>query len=170
MRQSNPHATIEGWLEWQLWSRKHGHFGPLVHRKGGEQHNLILNGGLDSMFSGSGFNNMNATNHPTFQASVGTGSTAPAVTDTNLETLLASTTATGGISSTIQNIANGLYEFTRVREFDFSEAIGALTEWAFRKQGVTQPFTRELFRDGSSNPVVVNQASALSCDCTTSHV
>jgi hypothetical protein len=103
------------------------------HRSTGWFDNLILNNGLNVMGSGN----------PISQCMVGTGNTAPAVTDTQLQTRIASTTnivsATHGVDLT-DNFAEGV-------------ATGDLQEVGVGNSN-TSCFSRALIQDTLGDPTV----------------
>jgi len=151
------------WLHWQVGRyRERLSFGPggegkariWVPEKEGEQHNMILNQFYDTLIPQYGFIG------PSQYAAVGTGSTPPDPSQTQLDNEIGRTNSVpGGASNGIEALATyGEYNIRRV--FEFSEAqVGGrnLTEWGF---GPTNDrngplMTRELFRDGLGNPIVL---------------
>lgn len=144
-------AGLNGWLEWQLLDR----CGRAV--RGGQQHNLFLNQGLNNMANLSIANGAGS-----FQwAVVGTDSTAPDVTDVALGAEVGETqTKTSSWAWT--RTGNGVYEGSCTYEFDFDEANGNLTEWGVGRGtsgGMTALYVRELFRDGVGDPTTVTKTS-----------
>lgn len=139
-------ATLEGWLKYQLIEG-----GKIV--QDGEQHNLILNSGLDQVAS-YGIRPL-AT-----YAAVGTGSTAPAVAQTALAAQLARTAANGGVQDTLTQVSDGDFRYVCTREFVEAEAVGNLTEWGFSPTSNGNLYARELFRDGQGNPIVLTKSNA----------
>lgn len=123
----------------------------------GEQHNLILNAFYDTTVPTYGF--IGSSQY----AAVGTGSTAPATTQTTLVNEVArSNTVPSGESNQLLYISPGVYDIKRVFEFTETQVGGKnLTEWGFSPTGTTNStlMTRELFRDGSNNPVVLTLAT-----------
>lgn len=140
-------SSVEGWLSWELVNPS----GVIV--QAGEQHNLILNSGLDWLAS------VDVYNVAAFMA-VGTGSTVPDVTQTGLAAQVARTSSNGGIGESVQRVSSGKYRITFTREFSETQANGNLTEWGVSPSSTGALFARELFRDGSGNPVVVTKDSA----------
>jgi hypothetical protein len=153
-------------LHWQVGRyREKLSFGPggegkakiWVPEMEGEQHNLLLTQTYDSLIPLYGF--VNLANY----AVVGTGSTAPDPSQTGLVNEVARTNA--DMSPPLSNDAeptNGQVVFTRVREFTEAQVGGRnLTEWGFSPLGTPggNLMCRELFRDGSGNPVVLTLAS-----------
>ncbi len=122
----------------------------------GKQHNLILTQTYDSLIPLYGL--VDLANF----AVVGTGSTAPDPSQTGLVNEVARTN--GDTSPPLSEDAEptpGQAVFTRVREFTESQVGGRnLTEWGFSPVGVPggNLMCRELFRDGSGNPVVLTLA------------
>ena len=149
--RARAHAALQGHIRWGLIDRK----GREV--RGGEQSNLILNQGLDLM----------ATYQPGADywlyldwqkyAAVGTGSTAPDVTDTGLvaEVARSDTTPDGSISSPTAGQQNTVV----TKEFDFAVANGNLTEWGFAPTSTGNLAVRELFRDEFGDPVTITKTS-----------
>ncbi|WP_206202037.1 hypothetical protein [Thermus caldilimi] len=99
-------------------------------------------------------------------AVVGTGSTPPAATQTGLanevrRTIRDETGNTSG-TRTITRVSDGAYEIRVVREFTEAEVGNTnLTEWGFSPVSTSgnNLMSRELFRDGNGNPVVITPAS-----------
>lgn len=158
--RANVSAGLGGWLRWSLINRE----GREV--AGGEQHNLMLNGFLDFIAnngdSGGIFGNTATILSPHFTFShtaVGTGSTEPAVTDTALANEIARTSDLLSGSTSETQTANGEYEMTWGREFDFGEANGNLTEWGIAAGSASSILIRELFRDEGGEPITVTKTS-----------
>lgn len=142
-------AGMGGWIEWRLVDRR----GRAI--RGGEQHNLFLNQGLDHVATFS----LGITHTNFFQkAAVGTDSTTPDPTDVALGNQVGITTTTIGGSGDWSRTGDGVYVFTVTYEFDFNEANGNLTEWAIISSSDT-PIARELFRDGLGDPTTVTKTS-----------
>jgi len=127
----------------------------------GEQHNLILNAAYDTLIPQYGFLLLHS------YAAIGTGSTPPAATQTNLanevvRTRRDDTGSTSGSYSIIYTGTPGVYDLQVVREFVESEVGGRnLTEWGFSPISNANGtlMARELFRDGSGNPIVITLAT-----------
>jgi len=123
----------------------------------GEQHNLVLTQTYDTLIAQYGF--VALGNY----AVVGTGSTAPNPAQTGLVNEVARTNAdTSPAQSNNAEPTPGQAVFTRVREFTEAQVGGRnLTEWGFSPAGTpgNNLMCRELFRDGSGNPVVLTLAS-----------
>jgi hypothetical protein len=157
------------WLHWQVGRyREKLSFGPggegkakiWVPEKEGEQHNLILTQFYDSLIPQYGFIG------PSQYAAVGTGSTAPDPSQTQLANEIGTSSSPRrtnrvptGESNEIEALATyGEYNIRRVFEFTEAQVGGLnLTEWGFSPvSSYNGPLmTRELFRDGSGNPVVL---------------
>jgi len=157
------------WLHWQVGRyREKLSFGPggegkarvWVPEREGEQHNLILTQFYDSLIPQYGFIG------PSQYAAVGTGSTAPNPSQTQLANEIGTSTdprRTDFVpeeeSNEIEALATpGEYNIRRVLEFTEAQVGGLnLTEWGFSPvSSYNGPLmTRELFRDGSGNPVVL---------------
>jgi len=124
-----------------------------VPEKEGEQHNLILTQTYDTLIAQYGF--VALGNY----AVVGTGSTAPDPSQTGLVSEVARTSAdTSPVQSNDAEPTYGQFVFTRVREFTEAQVGGRnLTEWGFSPSSASggNLMCRELFRDGSGNPVVL---------------
>ncbi|MVN89364.1 hypothetical protein GO986_21755 [Deinococcus sp. HMF7620] len=139
------HVTLDGWISYELRSRA----GLIV--QAGEQHNLLLNQGLD-LLATYGFSGLAQ------YACVGTGTTDPAVGQTALIAEVART-ASAPTGDTITRVSNGVYDFTFTRDFGYSAANGNLTEWGLAAASTGGLAVCERFRDGSNNPVVVTKTS-----------
>jgi hypothetical protein len=157
------------WLHWQVGRyREKLSFGPggkgkadiWVPEREGEQHNLILTQFYDSLIPQYGFVG------PSQFAAVGTGSTAPDPSQTQLANEIGTSTrprrtnsVPSGESNEIEALATyGEYNIRRVFEFTEDQVGGLnLTEWGFSPvDSYNGPLmTRELFRDGSGNPIVL---------------
>jgi len=122
----------------------------------GEQHNLILTQTYDTLIPLHGF--VALGNY----AVVGTGSAAPDPAQTGLVNEVARTNAdTSPAQSNNAEPTPGQAVFTRVREFTEAQVGGRnLTEWGFSPAAAAgnNLMCRELFRDGSGNPVVLTLA------------
>ncbi len=120
----------------------------------GEQHNLIVNSAGDAM-AATDWENL-AT-----QAVVGTGSNAPAVTDTSLQAQIAYslTRPSGWQDSTSYGGSPGVWIRQVAREFAPAQVGGQnLTEWGFANPGGVL-IARELFRDAAGSPITLTLAS-----------
>jgi hypothetical protein len=157
------------WLHWQVGRyREKLSFGPggegkariWVPEREGEQHNLILTQFYDSLIPQYGF--IGSSQY----AAVGTGSTAPNASQTQLVNEIGTSgsprrtnSVPSGESNDIEALATyGEYNIRRVLEFTEAQVGGLnLTEWGFSPvNSYNGPLmTRELFRDGSGNPVVL---------------
>jgi hypothetical protein len=91
-------------------------------------------------------------------AAVGTGTAEPIATQTGLVAEVARTSSQpSGFADTLVRIANGQYEFTRVRQFNNVANLN-LTEWGYSPSASVgnNLAVRELFRDGANNPIPIN--------------
>lgn len=157
------------WLHWQVGRyREKLSFGPggkgkadiWVPEREGEQHNLILNQFYDTLIPQYGF--VGSSQY----AAVGTGSTDPDPTQTQLANEIGTPSSPRrtnsvptGESNEIEALATyGEYNIRRVFEFTEAQVGGLnLTEWGFSPaSSYNGPLmTRELFRDGLGNPIVL---------------
>lgn len=146
-----PHAKVSGWIDVSLIDCR----GRVVHRH--QQHNLVLNKGLDYILANF------AADDTTKYVAVGTGTAVPATTDTALVAETARTNATLGLGSdlAVTRLADGQWRISRTRAFDYAQANGNLTEFGGSQSSssVDGVNTRELFRDGANNPIVVTKTS-----------
>ncbi len=161
------------WLHWQVGRyQERLSFGPggegkakiWVPEKEGEQHNLILTQFYDSLIPQYGFIG------PSQFAAVGTGSTAPDPTQTQLANEIGTSTSPrrtnlqpAGEFNEIEALATpGEYNIRRIFEFTEAQVGGLnLTEWGVSPVSSRNGplMTRELFRDGSGNPIVLTLAA-----------
>jgi len=161
------------WLHWQVGRyREKLSFGPggegkaklWVPEREGEQHNLILTQFYDLLIPQYGFIG------PSQYAAVGTGSTAPDPSQTQLANEIGTSSSPrrtnsvpSGESNEIEALADyGEYNIRRVFEFTEAQVGGLnLTEWGFSPvSSYNGPLmTRELFRDGLGNPIVLTLAT-----------
>jgi hypothetical protein len=161
------------WLHWQVGRyREKLSFGPggegkakiWVPEKEGEQHNLILTQLYDLLIPQYGF--IGSSRY----AAVGTGSTAPDPSQTQLANEIGTSssprrtnTVPSGESNEIEALATyGEYNIRRVFEFTEAQVGGLnLTEWGFSPVNTYNGplMTRELFRDGLGNPIVLTLAT-----------
>jgi hypothetical protein len=157
------------WLHWQVGRyREKLSFGPggegrakiWVPEREGEQHNLILTQFYDSLIPQYGFIG------PSQYAAVGTGSTAPDPSQTQLANEIGTSSnprRTNLVPSEERNEIEALaipgeYNIRRVLEFTEAQVGGLnLTEWGFSPVSSRNGplMTRELFRDALGNPVVL---------------
>ncbi len=112
--------------------------------------NLITNNGLDLLGS--------SPNGWQYTCAVGSGNTPPAVTDTALVTLVASTTSIQSQSATAQSASP--YFGTRTSQFNFAAgtATGNLSEIGVGATA-TSLFSRALILDSSGNPTTITVLS-----------
>lgn len=120
------------------------------------QPNLITNAGLDQVGTSLSFRVL-----LTYIA-VGTGSTAPAFTDTGLVAEVARTNANLSLTSnTVAYPSAGLHRYKRGVAFDFGAANGNLTEFGgYLASSGGSALTRDLFRDELGDPVVITKTSS----------
>lgn len=129
-----------------------------VRRESPWFNNLILDQGLDQI--GAAFNGSNLNS-----CSVGTGTTAPAVGDTELEALLATTTTIQTTQSTTLSSSPYGIRRTLVYRFGTGAAEGNLTEVGVGNDP-TRLFSRELIRDAMGNPTTFPVSSDEVLDVT----
>jgi len=142
-------ARMEGRIHYQLVDRE----GKIVDE--GESHNLVLDAGLDLVASHGLGQGIFA------YCVVGTGSTAPAATDTGLVAELTRTNTTWQGDSTVRT-SNGVYDISRYFEFTYGAANGNLTEFGFSPNSAAGAnlFSRALFRDGGGSPKTITKTSS----------
>jgi hypothetical protein len=131
----------------------HGRTGIVKRRL--EFDNLITDAGLNSIGGGTSIGNHS-------WLAVGTGSTAPAVSDTSLESQLGNrTNNTGGFPVEASTGANNAYsEAVVTRQFDFGEVNGNLTELGFFSDSTGgSMLNRQLFRDEQGEPTTITKTS-----------
>lgn len=138
---------LHGELTWELIETRRFRR-PVVIRRG-KQRNLIVNAGLDDWMSGG----VTGPLAGSISIAVGTGTTAPDVTQTSLQTQLASVTASGLTYDITVYPPYGYISAT----FSEDVANGDLTEWGVKRGTVL--WCRELFRDELGNPVVVTKTN-----------
>lgn len=134
-------------MHWQII----GPDGRVVREADQNCHNLVLDNAKEliatlGVFEQSGW------------AVVGTGSTAPNPSQTGLVNERARTNQTGGPTDSTTEVSTGVWEITRYRQFSAAQVGGQnLTEWGFSGSGTAgnNLMSRELFRDGSNNPVTL---------------
>jgi len=161
------------WLHWQVGRyREKLSFGPggegrakiWVPEREGEQHNLILTQFYDTLIPQYGFIGSSQF------AAVGTGSTTPNPSQTQLVNEIGTSSSPrrtnsvpSGESNEIEALATyGEYNIRRVLEFTEAQVGGFnLTEWGFGPTNAHNGplMTRELFRDGLGNPIVLTLAT-----------
>jgi hypothetical protein len=159
-------AKIKAWIEVRKYYR--GATDPHFYHA---QRNLILNKGLDHGLANWG----GIINHPVegvqyrgfeqmfVYVAVGTGTNAPAVGQTGLQNELARTAANLGLGAgrTRVRLSDGVHRVTFTRAFDYAQANGNLTEFggSHSANAADGTHTRELFRDGGGNPIVISKTS-----------
>ncbi len=152
-----PRLRFRGFFTVELIDAKSGLIKRVLHFE-----NLITNAGLDRI----GANNIQLRNMLAYMG-VGTGSTAPANTDTALVAEISPTTthrtnSNGGIVDVIASGASFTYwSVKRVRLFLEAQANGNLTEvgWFDVNSGGTM-WTRQLFKDGGGTPTTIVKTSS----------
>ena len=133
--------------------------------------NLILNQGLDQIGSVVNFNVSEPILFNT--ANVGTGSTPPAVTDTQMEAFLAAAVDTNGYITSYVAAAGGdpaYYKCLHTYRFPAGSATGNLTEVGTGENRASNIgenlFSRALILDGSGNPTTLTVLSTEILDVT----
>ena len=157
-------VKIKAWIEVRKYYR--GATEPHFYHA---QHNLILNKGLDHGLANWGgiiIHPVENVEYCGFEqmfvyVAVGTGTAAPATTQTGLQNEIARTAANLGLGAgrTRTRLSNGVHRVTFTRAFDYSQANGNLTEFGGSHSGnaADGTHTRELFRDGGGNPIVITK-------------
>lgn len=156
------HAGLSGHARFELIDLQTGQVEQVL-----EQHNLILDSGLDAFaVSSDGAAGTNPLTYPQYGQwrayfAVGTGSTTPAVGQTALTNQVQIAGDNGGFggeqgTTYSYDAGNNLYKCvsTMVRVLNFSASYN-LTEWGLARQNTGSLSIRELFRDGSNNPVAI---------------
>jgi hypothetical protein len=115
-----------------------------------EFHNLITNNGLDLLCTSGSF--MTA-------CCVGTGNATPLVTNTALQALVASTTATISSTNTIQSTSPYYGSLTMVYNFPAGSATGNLAEVGVGASA-TNLLSRALILNGSGSPTTITVLSS----------
>ncbi len=157
---------IRAWVEVRKYRR--GENNPHFYHA---QHNLILNKGLDHGLANWG----GIINHPVegvqyrgyeqmfVYVAVGTGTTAPTTSQTGLQSELARSAANLGLGPGRSRVrlSDGIYRVSFTRAFDYGQANGNLTEFggSHSSNSADGTHTRELFRDGGGNPIVITKTS-----------
>lgn len=146
------HAGLGGWLTWELVDRN----GRV--KRGGEQHNLFLDQGLNAIATSPLVPDSNSGIGDWFtHACVGTGASAPSEADTELGSELARTATT--LSTSLERPSNGRYVMSKTWSFGFGQGNGNLTEWGIARAASGQLIVRELIRDSNGTPVVISKTS-----------
>lgn len=145
-------STIEGFFEVELVHARTG----LVKRRLTFP-NLITDWGLDALFSA------NAGSMVSYLA-VGTGSSVPDESDSELDAEVARTNNTGGFPNESGSEGSGdglVYHWTtRTRVFGEGQANANLTELGFFAGASGGPlWNRQLFRDENGNPTTITKTS-----------
>lgn len=111
--------------------------------------NLITNGGLDQFAAGSQF----------AVCAVGSGNTAPAVTNTQLVSLVGSTTTSAVISQTTQSSSPYMSAYEIQFQFAIGGATGNLSEVGIGAS-TTNLFSRALILNGGGSPTTITILSS----------
>lgn len=112
--------------------------------------NLVLDCGLD-LLADYQFGDIHDV------VNVGTGSSSPTVTQTGLDTFVASAGGSGSYSYQTTNPAYG--KLSRIYEFGLGVAEGNLTEVGLSRSTNADYFNRQLFRDGVGDPTTITVLS-----------
>lgn len=122
--------------------------------------NLITDYGLNAL----GTNSISAL---TSYIHVGSGTAAPAVTDTGLQTWIASTSTLQDSSTAAQSTAPYYWRYRVTKRFGQGAAAGNLSEIGCSAQAANgNIFSRALILDGSGNPTTVTVKADESLDAT----
>lgn len=142
---------LHGEMEWELVETKRFRK-PVVIRRG-KQHNIVVNAGIANWLSSSSSGIWLHSLSSYF--AVGTGTSAPAVTQTALDVEISR------VSRTSYTTVAGTPPYIESKyTFQENQANGDLTEWGtFRNSSGAPMFSRELFRDGLGSPVVVTKTN-----------
>ena len=162
------HGRVKGTLRWQVLDERGV---PEIPRtpsgipvgpvEGVEQDNLITDAGLDGLASFSYDGTSTASNSWRRFLAVGTGSTAPDVTDTALASEVQAAASSGafaaGSSSYELDADNDVWRATVVvTRLVTMTADRNLTEFGFRPESIGNLHIRELLRDAGGNPITVS--------------
>lgn len=135
-------------LHWQIL----GPDGRVVREADQPCHNVVLNNAKELVATLGLFEQSN-------WAVVGTGSTAPNASQTGLAAEIARTDQTVSDNpDTTTEVSTGIWEITRYRQLTAAQVGGQnLTEWGWSGSGTAgnNLMSRELFRDGSNNPITL---------------
>lgn len=119
--------------------------------------NLVTDAGLDYIAAKNGFSSA-----VTFVA-VGTGSSAPAYSDTTLNAEITRTSNNGGFSETSGSVGSGdnleYWWWRRTYLFTESEANGNLSEIGIFSQDGATLWARQLFTDEAGNPTTITKTN-----------
>lgn len=143
---------IEGWFGWELLRG-----GKVVQSSGGLHRNLIVDGGMNAIGSGTTINNL------INWCQVGTGTTAPATTDTALAAPLTPRTQNAGGFADV-GVTGPSFTYRAVqrnRVFVESEVNGNLNEVSFWTAGTGGTmWCRHRFKDSGGADVTITKTSA----------
>lgn len=147
-----PTVGIRGWFTVELIDARTGLVKQFLRFP-----NLITNAGLDRLAISRPLDNYQ-------YCEVGTGSTAPAVTDTSLVTPLSPRTNADGGFGNVNTYVVGPPDYQSLvitRLFTEAQVNGNLTEvamWSALTGGTM--FTRQLFKDGAGTPITITKTAA----------
>lgn len=147
---------LRGEMEWELFER---HNGKEVAVRRGKQRNLIMDAGIDFWFNNWTVTNENSKLYQSAKKymAVGTGTTAPAVSQTTLAAQLGNRNQWIAYPSIAPTGAVPYY-CSIVYEFQEDQVNGDLTEWGLFSAAIDgSMWCRELFRDENGDPVVVTK-------------
>ena len=124
-----------------------------LHKDCGWSENLILDSGFNYLFA--------APSNLMGRAEVGTGTTVPVVTQTQLTASLGSGPPTGGTAITTVNVGTPTFAGKLTYSFTFTQGaiIGNITEVGVGPLGAGALFSRALIVDGGGTPISVAVAS-----------
>lgn len=146
-----PGLKVAGWYRLRTTNRFSGE----VVRDTGFFPNLITDVGLDAMASGITINQMQ----------VGTGNNTPDVSDSALQTLVASTTNIQSTSTALNQTADRYSSIAQVYRFSAPGGAHNLTEIGVRENGGVL-FSRALIVDGGGSPTTFPWAADEILDAT----
>ena len=142
---------LRGEMEWELFER---HNGKEVAVRRGKQKNLIMDAGIDFWFNDWATELRQSAKR---YMAVGTGTTAPTVSQTILAAQLGSRNEWASAPSMAPEGTVPYYS-SIVYEFQEDQANGDLTEWGlFSAATGGSMWCRELFRDENGDPVVLTK-------------
>lgn len=118
--------------------------------------NIITNGGQDQWYTNV---------YPPSTCVVGSGNTTPAITQSALTTLVASTTTNLGSGNSFQSSAPWFTTVTTTYQFGIGVATGNLSEVGVG-QSATALFSRALILDGGGSPTTITVLSSEALDVT----
>lgn len=149
--RGNIGVHVEGILHYRTTDRA-----GRVHQEG-EVHNLVLDSGRNLLA-------VNGVAGVLASIGVGTGTTEPNIGQTSFVAVAMRKAA--AVTTPTVRVSDGVWDFTSTVTFGYSEANGNLTEWGVAPATTGNLFSRELFRDGSGNAIVVSKSSDLQLQLT----